>query len=550
MNNQKNNLTKLYQELDNVEKKLEENKRAKRTKYNRQELKMQKEHFTKQKKLLQSQIKELEATQATTYMQDVLENINTKMQEQQKQHNARMQKLNEDALHQSNARLAQMGVLHIVERYRQYQKAEQDNINTVGKQIETLEQSIEMNKATVRTKNNKQRLDEQAKILQKEKEMLIQEKKNLEEFSGATQKIFDKLRQDFEKAYESIESKQNSLADKLKSFGKLVESFKEGDKEIFKLGDIESQISMIEQYGETIERLKSRGADIDVINQVLNMSVEEAVRYGSLLLNQSNEDFDKYMKAMARKREISTKVARDAYINDLNMLKNEYAMKTYEAMEDLPVMLGKIGVDASKSLLEPIVKGSQEQVKKQNEILSQGNQETNQVLQKQGQDTKIAWQNMNQVASNQFNQIKKSVVTPIEQAKTRIQRLIRDMESAFRNMRVEIPRPKIPKINVSMRSTGKGIEIPDYSVSWYDRGGVFYGPSIIGVGEKRPEFVGALDDLKNVVSSALTEHKGNGSNYIINFTGDITVRNDSDIRRLGRELGDYVLSQNRARGDV
>lgn len=36
-------------------------------------------------------------------------------------------------------------------------------------------------------------------------------------------------------------------------------------------------------------------------------------------------------------------------------------------------------------------------------------------------------------------------------------------------------------------------------INWYDKGGVFNSPNIIGVGEKRPEFVGALDDLRQIV---------------------------------------------------
>ena len=49
--------------------------------------------------------------------------------------------------------------------------------------------------------------------------------------------------------------------------------------------------------------------------------------------------------------------------------------------------------------------------------------------------------------------------------------------------------------------------MPHFSVDWYDKGGIFSSPSIIGVGEKRPEFVGALDDLRKIVR----EESGRGS---------------------------------------
>lgn len=41
--------------------------------------------------------------------------------------------------------------------------------------------------------------------------------------------------------------------------------------------------------------------------------------------------------------------------------------------------------------------------------------------------------------------------------------------------------------------------VPKLKVDWYDKGGIFNSPTVIGVGEKRPEFVGALDDLRKIV---------------------------------------------------
>lgn len=41
--------------------------------------------------------------------------------------------------------------------------------------------------------------------------------------------------------------------------------------------------------------------------------------------------------------------------------------------------------------------------------------------------------------------------------------------------------------------------VPTLKVDWYDKGGIFNSPTVIGVGEKRPEFVGALDDLRKIV---------------------------------------------------
>lgn len=69
----------------------------------------------------------------------------------------------------------------------------------------------------------------------------------------------------------------------------------------------------------------------------------------------------------------------------------------------------------------------------------------------------------------------------------------------FKNMKISIPDIKLPHFKVSGKFSLNPLQVPHLSIDWYDKGGVFYRPSIIGVGEKRPEFVGALDDLRRIV---------------------------------------------------
>ena len=69
---------------------------------------------------------------------------------------------------------------------------------------------------------------------------------------------------------------------------------------------------------------------------------------------------------------------------------------------------------------------------------------------------------------------------------------------------------KLPHFSWEWEDVGDVISLPKISVDWYDKGGIFDHPSVIGVGEKRPEFVGALDDLREIVR----EESG---------TGEITI---------------------------
>ena len=53
---------------------------------------------------------------------------------------------------------------------------------------------------------------------------------------------------------------------------------------------------------------------------------------------------------------------------------------------------------------------------------------------------------------------------------------------------------------------GKGL--PGLDVKWYDKGALVKGPSVIGVGERRPEMVGALDDVFPMMVRAFKDALG------------------------------------------
>jgi hypothetical protein len=129
--------------------------------------------------------------------------------------------------------------------------------------------------------------------------------------------------------------------------------------------------------------------------------------------------------------------------------------------------------------------------------------------------------------------------------------LTTNIKDAFANMKIEIPKPKLPHISVNWKSVGTGkakVSIPDFDLNWYKTGGIFDRPSVIGVGEAGKEAVIPLDKLPGLIAGALREAMGGGQ---VAMAGGITVqnmyvRNDQDIKLVAREL--YNLQQTNARG--
>lgn len=82
-------------------------------------------------------------------------------------------------------------------------------------------------------------------------------------------------------------------------------------------------------------------------------------------------------------------------------------------------------------------------------------------------------------------------------------------------------------------------EIGVDGLNWYDKGGIFKSPTIIGVGEKRPEFVAAIDDLRKIV------RQESGQGYTIHID-KLEVREESDIDKIAKKL--YELQRRDQRG--
>lgn len=109
-----------------------------------------------------------------------------------------------------------------------------------------------------------------------------------------------------------------------------------------------------------------------------------------------------------------------------------------------------------------------------------------------------------------FNSIKSAISNAINGAKTAVSNGISAIKSKF-NFSWSLPKLKLPHFSISGSFSLNPPSVPHFGISWYDKGGIFDSPTVIGVGEKRPEFVGALDDLRGIVRD---EAGGGGGDLI------------------------------------
>ncbi|MDD4802303.1 MAG: phage tail tape measure protein [Syntrophomonas sp.] len=167
-----------------------------------------------------------------------------------------------------------------------------------------------------------------------------------------------------------------------------------------------------------------------------------------------------------------------------------------------------------------------------------------------------SWTNIQNITKTVWEKVKSAIESPITAAKNTVRQVLNEIYRFFADLRIpeiKIPHIKLPHFNIRGRFSLDPPSVPSFSVNWYDRGGIFNRPSIIGVGEKRPEFVGALDDLKAIMREVIREREGSSQGYADGNGVSITiqrmeVRDDLDIKRIANELNFLMLTSGRSKG--
>ena len=132
-----------------------------------------------------------------------------------------------------------------------------------------------------------------------------------------------------------------------------------------------------------------------------------------------------------------------------------------------------------------------------------------------GKKISEVWDSIKTKTINAWNTVKNAIVSPFKWAYDKIKEIIDKIKGWFPiklgNLFGGIKLPHFDTDWGTITAFGRSIDYPrGFDIDWYDKGGIFDSPSVIGVGEKRPEFVGALDDLRQIVR----EESG---------TGEITI---------------------------
>lgn len=126
-------------------------------------------------------------------------------------------------------------------------------------------------------------------------------------------------------------------------------------------------------------------------------------------------------------------------------------------------------------------------------------------------------------------------------------------------MKISIPKPKLPHINVGSKSMLGGlVSIPTFSIDWYATGGIATGASVVGVGEKGDEAIVPLSNkhrmkpfataVADMMRDDLDGEGGSGGVTNIFEIERLVVREEADIKKIAEELERLQKRDKRKKG--
>lgn len=147
-----------------------------------------------------------------------------------------------------------------------------------------------------------------------------------------------------------------------------------------------------------------------------------------------------------------------------------------------------------------------------------------------------------------WNSIKSAIETPINSARDTVRNVI-DSIKGFFNFSWSLPHLKLPHLSISGGFSINPPSVPHFGIDWYAKGGVFNGPSVIGVGEAGPEGVvpfnerGARPLAEGIAK--LLDGKGGAAHGDTNVTINLyaTVREEADIEKISRQIAKEIKRQ-------
>lgn len=173
-------------------------------------------------------------------------------------------------------------------------------------------------------------------------------------------------------ALDKLISSRDSLTNKLKDFNKTFEkttqtipetvavkgeftiTTAEHEEDVYKMGadSIEDNIKVLEDYGAMLDALKARGADESTLSSILDMDIEEGMKYGADLLKMSDSDWNSYFDSLEKLNNKAAEISAKYYQDQISDLKENFVDKLRSVFDGLSSDMYQVGVDVAEEFVK------------------------------------------------------------------------------------------------------------------------------------------------------------------------------------------------------
>ena len=211
-----------------------------------------------------------------------------------------------------------------------------------------------------RDKQNKAALKEQeeaeeAALKEKEKAdkaALKQLTKSQKESISALKSSLNELAKTYQSKYNDILKQQESYSRKLKSGLDIFQKEETDDKIIYSVANIKEYKKQVDEYTKSIQKLKDRGLNKDLLNEILNMDMEDGLVYSQNLLAMSDEEFNDINSTYDEVSKLIDDRSAELYSGELQAVNDDFVSDVRELFGTLPEEIQGIGIESAASFVD------------------------------------------------------------------------------------------------------------------------------------------------------------------------------------------------------